>query len=56
MIFVTSYEQLIETLNKIKEHIKYDEEEMKFTFEIEIDNFNSSEEWDRFKEVMNCQD
>lgn len=38
--------------DKIKQHTAYNKEQMKFTIEIEVDDFNSSKEWDEFKEVM----
>ena len=43
------------TLDIIKNFVKYNKEEMKFTFEIEIDDFYSSGEWERFKGVL-CND
>lgn len=39
-------------LDKIKQHIKYDKEQMKFTLEIERDDFDFSGDWDNFKEVV----
>ena len=40
------------TLEAIKQHIKYDSDKMKLTFEIEADDFESSEEWDKFKREL----
>ena len=47
--------RLEEILSILKFKASYNEEEMKFTIEIEPDDFESSEEWDRFKEVIKCK-
>lgn len=43
----------LNAIEMIKSKAIYDEKNMKYIIEVEVDDFNSSTEWDNFKEVLN---